>query len=310
MQAKTDAASPVRKAAKKKKPLRAAFVVTAAMAVTGCESSVKDDTDGNGGNDPCEVESCNPPVVECPNGIPGQGTPCDWDVDTCSYTDECGSPVEASCVDGEWNVEIATCNPPPPGECPANPPAEGDDCDPEQDNTCDYTDDCGVAYQASCNGATWEVEVPPPCNPPPCPPALPAENEACELAGLVGCVYDVETACGPAQASASCLEDENLGLVWSITAPPCTPPEPNCYNYTDAALCDADTTCRWLVPGCDDGPSFPASCLPALECDLAPNDNCGEFQECVVLNHDPCWNSSCGACSADTTACLPVFDKD
>lgn len=309
MDAKIDTLPTPRKP-RTKKPLRAAFVVTASLVgAAGC-GSVVDPVD------PCEVESCNPPIVECPAAVPNSGDSCDPEVGTCHYTDDCGSDVPASCDDGIWSVEIATCNPPPPGDCPAEAPLDGDECDDPEVGGCSYTDDCGQSYGASCNGSTWEVDPIASCNPPPpCPETLPAEGDACELTPggtPVGCEYDVETACGPAVASAECVEVEEQGLVWQVTAPPCTPPEPNCFNYANAGVCEADSTCRWLVPGCggEGDPGFPAGCFPAFECTVGPNDDCAEFEECVTLNHDPCWNSSCGACGADTNVCLPVFTNE
>ncbi|MBL8739617.1 MAG: hypothetical protein JNK04_00940 [Myxococcales bacterium] len=292
--------------ARSKKPLRAAFVVTAALATgAGCGSTVS----------PCEVESCNPPIPECPVAMPSTGDSCDPELGTCGYVDDCGSDVTASCEDGEWVVDIGSCNPPPPGDCPAQVPAAGDPCDPEV-GSCQYADDCGQTITASCNGATWEVDPVSSCNPPPpCPITLPAEGDPCELTpgGTPrGCTYDVETACGPATATAECVEVEEQGLVWLVTAPPCTPPEPSCFDYTNAGVCEADSTCRWLVPGCGGkgDPGFAAGCFPALECTVGPSDNCGELEECVTLNHDPCWNSSCGACGSDTNVCLPVFTNE
>lgn len=167
MHAKNDSPATPRKP-RSKKPLRAAFVVTVALAGgVGCDSTV----------DLCEVESCNPPIVECPAAVPNSGDSCDPEVGTCHYTDDCGSDVPASCDDGSWSVEIATCNPPPPGDCPAELPAFGDACDPEVGD-CTYTDECDQQIIASCNGATWEIEAGASCNPPPpCPGILPAEGD-------------------------------------------------------------------------------------------------------------------------------------
>jgi hypothetical protein len=306
MHAKTDTQMPARKT-RARKPLRAAFVATVALAAGGCDS------DG----DCDDPYTCNPPIVECPAAVPTTGDGCDPEVGTCNYTDDCGSAIAASCDDGTWSVEIASCNPPPPGDCPTEAPTNGDSCADPEIGGCSYADECGQSFSASCNGSTWEVDEPiASCNPPPpCPSTLPEEGAVCELTPggtPIGCEYDVETACGPAVAAAECVEVEEQGLVWQVTAPPCTPPEPNCFNYANAGVCEADSTCRWLVPGCGGkgDPGFPAGCFPALECTVGPNDNCGELEECVTLNHDPCWNSNCGACGADTNVCLAVFTNE
>jgi len=305
MKTKTVTQAPVRKP-RSKKPLRAAFVVTLALAAGGCDSEISCD-DPN--------VACNPPIVDCPAAVPTSGDSCDSDVGSCSYTDDCGSDVTATC-DGTWSIEIASCNPPPPGDCPEQIPSFGEECDPAVGD-CQYLDECEQPITASCNGATWEIEEGGSCNPPaPCPTELPAEGSVCDFKGYfgppIGCEYDVETACGPALAEAECVGVEEQGIVWHVTAPPCTPPTPNCFDYANGGLCEADTACRWLVPGCggEGDPGFAAGCFPALECTVGPDDNCAEFEECVTLNHDPCWNSNCGACGADTNVCLPVFTDE
>lgn len=60
--------------------------------------------------------SCNPPAIECPETVPSHGASCDgWGY--CEYSDECGSPVTATCGDYTWEVKYeGTCNPPPPCE--------------------------------------------------------------------------------------------------------------------------------------------------------------------------------------------------
>lgn len=224
----------------RKRTLRAAFVATVSVgaAVSGCGEEV----------------ITNPPFVECPNGVPSQGDPCDVE-GSCSYTDDCSNTIEASCVDGAFEVEfLGTCNPPPP-ECPEAPPPVGNDCDPALDGPCSY-----------------------------------------ELA----------TACGPALVTASCDTSET-GFGWTLDVPPCTPPTPACEEYLDAALCNADTTCRWLVPGCEDpaGADFAAGCYPIDDCD---ETSCALDQTCTNVSYDPCFQSSCGACGAAASICLASMD--
>jgi hypothetical protein len=93
---------------------------------------------------------------------------------------------------------------------------------------------------------------------------------------------------------------------WEVAAPSCTPKVPDCASYGNSAVCDADTTCRWLVPGCGEGETgFEPACFPIDDC---TGDSCGQDAECITLNHDPCWNSKCGACGADANVCVGIFE--
>ncbi|MBK8258322.1 MAG: hypothetical protein IPK82_37345 [Polyangiaceae bacterium] len=140
---------------KKKKTLKASFVVTvaanaAAIAAIGCTSEV----------------ITNPPFVECPAGMPLEGDDCNPDVGSCSYSDECGNEMTATCDGGTWAITSASsCNPPPVLECPATIPVSGDTCFGEGE--CQYTDECGLPVTATCPGSAWEVVYAGTCNPPP-----------------------------------------------------------------------------------------------------------------------------------------------
>jgi hypothetical protein len=61
--------------------------------------------------------SCNPPpVLECTPETPAQGDPC-FGEGSCTYSDDCGSPITASCPMGTWDVQYEViCNPPAPCE--------------------------------------------------------------------------------------------------------------------------------------------------------------------------------------------------
>lgn len=277
----------------KKRAVRAAFVVTVSMAASGAAG--------------CYSTSNPPPPGECPGAQPISGEPCTAGSD-CSFSDECGNEVIATCVDDFWQVEwTGTCNPPPP-ECPAALPLEGEPCDEPAE--CFYTDACGNDINASCDGFEFTVSEPiESCNPPPpCPLELPDEGSACELTpGGVpeGCSYEVETPCGVVTASAECVSpDGGTTYVFDVTAPACTPPEPDCAAYTNAGLCGADTTCRWLVPGCGEGPeiAFAAGCYPIADCAL---DGCAAGETCAPVVYNPCFNSECAACGAEADVCLP-----
>lgn len=293
------AATKTTKKTRKKRVVRAAFVVTASLsaiaAAAGCGSEI----------------ITNPPPPDCPEQQPAYDSDCDNEGDSCSYgPDECGNEVIATCTDGAWDVQYeGTCNPPPP-ECPEAEPAHGEACD--EWNSCTYYDECGSSYEATCDGATWDVGIPDEsCNPPaPCPVEMPADRSPCYVDdfGYEECSYEARTACGVQTVAAECVYDKTGegGYYWQLTAPECTPTEPACSGYSDPALCDADTTCRWLVPGCGPEPEvgFAEGCYPAADCTA---ETCGEDQECAAVTYDPCWNSFCDACGAEANLCIPTM---
>jgi hypothetical protein len=203
----------------------------------------------------------------------------------------------------------STTNPPETG-CPAETPTDGNAC--EDPGTCNYSDECDGEIVATCGEeGTWSVEWGSSCNPPPpCPSELPTEGDECEFTpGGVpeGCSYEVQTACGPQTAAASCEQTGDLAYEWVITPPECTPTDPDCSLYTQATLCSSDTSCRWLVPGCEDEPltPFEAGCFPIADC---PADGCGLDQECSSVTYNPCFDAKCEACAAEATVCLPIVD--
>ena len=79
-----------------------------------------------------------------------------------------------------------------------------------------------------------------------------------------------------------------------------------CSDYSEPDACEADPECRWLVPACVDEPNPEvlenAGCYPALECE---GEDCGQGTVCVNRWINPCWNSPCGACGAESHVCMP-----
>lgn len=286
---------------KARRALKAAFVVTASLGAGGC--------DWGGTTNPPPT---NPPFIDCPSSVPTEGAACEPPDDgSCTYPDDCNLEIIASCTEGSWEVEYSgTCNPPPPGECPEELPFELDNC--SEPMSCDYQDECGQDIQATCDGSEWSVSEPmESCNPPaPCPQDLPAMGSLCEeeFGPPEGCSWEAETSCGPATVTGECSPDEDgSGYVWELTAPPCTPEVPACSQYENAGLCDADTTCRWLVPGCSEEPKpegFATGCYPIDNCTA---ESCGEDSECTSVSYNPCWNELCDACGADARICLPFM---
>lgn len=298
---KTPSTTTKKPRSKTRRALKAAFVMTASLGAQACDGMVTT-------NPP----PTNPPFIECPSSVPTEGADCEPPDETCTYPDECNLEIVASCTDGSWELEYTgTCNPPPPEECPVEPPNDLESCGEPME--CQYQDECGQDFSASCDGANWSVSEPlESCNPPPpCPQAMPAEGSPCveEFGTPQDCSWVAQTACGPAEVTGTCIPDQldGVGYNWQLTAPSCTPEVPLCSQYDNAGLCDADTTCRWLVPGCSEEPKpegFATGCYPIANCTA---DSCGEDAECTSVSYNPCWNELCDACGADASICLPTM---
>ncbi|NUP08710.1 MAG: hypothetical protein HOW73_21895 [Polyangiaceae bacterium] len=279
----------------KKRALRAAFVVTASI--------------GAGGIAGCDSEITNPPFTECPTQAPSSGASCDEAGLECVYDGECELERTATCGDDlTWSVQTGgTCNPPPPPECPETAPGEGDSCGEAIQCTYEFNE-CGDELIANCENGVWnvhntEIES---CNPPvPCPEAAPEEGSPCD-AWSDFCSYELETACGPALVQVTCEFDDETSH-WTYDAPPCTPKTPDCSSYTSSSLCSADTSCRWLVPGCGEGPAvmFAEGCYPSADCTA---DTCDGDTTCTPIVYNPCWNAPCDACGGDAAICVAPPD--
>ncbi|WP_438021735.1 hypothetical protein [Sorangium sp. So ce233] len=214
---------------KKRKVLRAPFIVTVAaaasfvgaVALPGCGPTVDDGGCPDGW-------ACNPPSPpECPDEMPGRGSSCDADDLSCSYIDPCGNPIDYACVDGSWRVELEiSCNPPPPPPaCPEAMPETGSACE-LLGESCSYAGppDCPEPTVVTCGAdGEWSVTITVSCNPPPPPPPPPpqdcltaATGEECAGLGpacqwlVPGCAEGMGT---PALAAAGCFPSLPCGEV-------------------------------------------------------------------------------------------------
>ncbi|WP_437678451.1 hypothetical protein [Sorangium sp. So ce131] len=192
---------------KKRKVLRAPFIVTVAAAASFAGAVA--------------LPGCDPTVQggSCPEEMPERGSNCDAEGLSCDYIDGCDNPISYACVDGAWRVEAEiSCNPPPPPPaCPEVKPESGTPCDGEI-GTCGYTmmTGCGpMPIDAACvleDGAwRWQVyEIA--CNPPPpdlCLTAATAEECAgfgptCQWL-VPGCAEDTGT---PALPAVGCFPNQ------------------------------------------------------------------------------------------------------
>lgn len=284
----------------KRNALRQSFLITvtaaALAAPVACTNQVSlfDDDDTN-------PEAC--PVAQPSGDCTDEGL-------ACSYGPRCGR-VMVVCSSGQWDLSDRG-RPDPTCDCPASIPADGDSCSREG-MLCGYGDDfCGIPDQeAECRDGRWNTWFNS-CNPPPpfeCPQELPLEGTSCDENGWGTpgtCNYDEETPCGTQPVQADCsYDDVALQMVWAVEAPTCSSAQCDTYGHKD--LCNADSGCRWLVPGCGSGTETvtPEGCYPVDDCTA---NGCSEGEGCTSTVHDPCAFSLCNACGAEAKVCLPVPD--
>ncbi|MGK3993143.1 hypothetical protein [Sorangium sp. So ce1024] len=291
---------------KKRKVLRAPFVVTVAAAASFAGAVA--------------LPGCDPAVTDgsCPETRPQAGSPCEQEDLSCGYgEDGCGRPIESRCAGGAWQDVTATCNPPPPPPaCPEAMPAPGDPCS-RNGELCSYNSlpDCPEPTVLGCDDGAWSVTVAVFCNPPPPPPGCPVEvpevGSACSKPGQ-SCVYHDVLDC-PEPLTLACGDDgtwfEPKG---SCSAPP--PPPEGCLGAATAEACsDLGPACQWLVPGCAEEtgtPALPAAgCFPSLPCGEA-DAPCPAGTSCQEVVVDPCGSASsgagtCAACGFYTSVCMP-----
>jgi hypothetical protein len=205
-------------------------------------------------------------------------------------------PPSWQCIDGEWMDTAGAC----PDPCPSSSPAPGSSCN-VIGQTCSYEEwvdePCGdegmdwVDY--TCTGDGWARMINY-CQPEPeCPDEMPIDGSDCSgWYDAYACRYQVDTACGTKMAWGHCD-----GVIWHFELDESCP---TCGELQDSAACEADPACRWLEPGCGEPALSQAGCFPLEDC----TDACGEGQTCTTVWTNPCWNSLCDACGAETNVCL------
>ncbi|KYF83287.1 hypothetical protein BE20_36045 [Sorangium cellulosum] len=287
---------------KKRKVLRTPFVVTVAAAASFAGAVA--------------LPGCDPTVHDgsCPEERPEEGSSCDADDVSCTYSGVCGDDsFRFTCVDGAWQLGIdPTCNPPPP-TCPDERPEAGSSCT-AGGLACSYLDDCDNPIDYTCVGGAWQMGPEMSCNPPPpaCPEATPEDGAPC-AGGLGTCGYMMPTGCGPMPIDAACVLEGDTWR-WQVHEVFCNPPPPeHCLTAATAEACAGlGPTCQWLVPGCADGdgaPALPAAgCFPSLPCETDAACPAGTLCQEVVVN--PCGTASgdgatCAACGLYKNVCVP-----
>lgn len=104
--------------------------------------------------------TCNPPPPVCPTTPPTEGTPCLGFPPECSY-DSCTNSrgvALARCAAGAWQLQFASCNP-PPVMCPAEAPMNDSPCDGFTPVPCTWGDcDGSPTARGVCQGGRWRVD--------------------------------------------------------------------------------------------------------------------------------------------------------
>jgi hypothetical protein len=143
------------------------------------------------------------------------------------------------------------------------------------------------------------------CNPPPpdpvCPAELPEQGAACDTGwdGPYTCDGYIDPFCG-LDVSATCQNDGT----WLVDQIACNPPPPDyCQTIDDVESCESSAGCVWHEPGCAEGDEETVQgCFSEFAC--SPG-TCGLDETCTTVLIDPCWDSLCNACAAETNVCLP-----
>lgn len=185
--------------------VRAPFVITASLALLApaCGGSANGGEGGAGGSGASGGAGgsggSGGASQGCPTSAPDDGTSCAASPGANCRYDRCGAEglpdLIATCSDGQWDVrDEATCNPPPPAECPTSEPTSGTYCEVAEDRYCSYpTSECCPDVEARCLDNEWEVLIsscnPPP--PPPCPEEMPEDGSSCAPEDVCG--YSVQT---------------------------------------------------------------------------------------------------------------------
>ncbi|WP_437720021.1 hypothetical protein [Sorangium sp. So ce861] len=292
---------------KKRKVLRTPFVVTVAAAASFAGAVA--------------LPGCDPTVHDgsCPAERPEEGSSCDADDVSCTYSGTCGDDTfRFTCVDGAWQMGIdPTCNPPPPA-CPDERPEAGSSC-AAGGLSCSYLDDCDNPIDYTCTGGAWQMGPEMSCNPPPppeCPETFPETGSACWQIGA-SCAYGNPPDC-PDPTIVTCGEDGT----WSVTvAVSCNPPPPACPEATpeDGAPCAGGIgTCGYTMPtGCGPMP-IDAECVlegdtwrwqvHEIFCNPPPPEHCltaATGEECAGLGPTCQWLVP-GCADGDGAPALPA----
>jgi hypothetical protein len=216
-----------------KKPRRAPFVVTVALAAAGSSVACGGSTSGDGSGGTSSGGSGggvggystggygaggNPPHIPCPDALPQEGSACpqgSWWGNSCLFPDPCGGTeaLVVECTQAGWHLlGSANC------ACPATQPTPGTACSVPSTEYCSYSDGC-CPTSYSCQDGTWSASGVS-CNPPylECPATPPLPGEACNdcAFGLDNCSWNQACNGGPWQTFGSCVNG-----AWTISQSPC-----------------------------------------------------------------------------------------
>jgi hypothetical protein len=85
-------------------------------------------------------------------------------------------------------------------------------------------------------------------------------------------------------------------------------PAPDCTAHGDAASCQADTSCTWLVPGCGTPALASQGCYARTDVGCTSDSSCSGGRSCLKRVVNPCpptdGGGTCTACGLTQTICL------
>lgn len=81
-----------------------------------------------------------------------------------------------------------------------------------------------------------------------------------------------------------------------------------CGSYNTPATCAADTSCKWLQPGCTEPALAAAGCFAKTSLGCTTDASCGAGHQCLKRFVNPCvalnpGDTTCAACAASETIC-------
>lgn len=218
-----------------RKPIRAPFVVTAAVMAAACGAQVSstptptDDTGVTREDTELGQDVDLPVETTCPKSQPAIGEACHHATTLYCEYGACGAgsyPVGYKCDGSTWQRTgpMTSCNPPP--VCPAVP-YEGAPCTPGF-GPCAYPDLCEArpadAPSMQAWGCSGKLEAPTSTYALKCPATAPKNGDPCNCAGHYPAACSYGDCYGKPTINARCDEKTRT---WSVGEATCNPPPPD-----------------------------------------------------------------------------------
>jgi hypothetical protein len=140
-----------------------------------------------------------------------------------------------------------------------------------------------------------------------CPTTLPIAGSNCD-APATCLIEDAPDSCkGTADITVTCVAKGDGIRLWQFTLPQCNGDPAACSDHTHPTVCTADTSCRYLAPGCGEAnePVWKVGCYSGFDC----AGDCAAGTTCTTVTSNPCLSfcdgcAVCGACGQQVQLCL------